>query len=111
MFCVITFLYFYFYTYIESSNLCSSIQAGTGRFELCLDNTIILSGNIFVLDDKNFSKNKTVHQEKNKNTSVLLTPEEVYLGLEQFGYCVGDVFKTIKRVDIFEDGMETLVKL
>jgi len=96
---------FYFLCSLESSELCTSIQAGTGRFELCLNNDIILSGYIFILDNLKFSTNSTVNK-KNDNDSQIVSLEhnEVYSILEQFNYCVGDVLKKIKHVDIFKDG-------
>lgn len=97
--------------YLESADLCIAIQAGTGRFELCLNNKLILTGNIFVLDNFNFNKKSMVHINGDNNTRtpiVSLNSDEVYSSIEQFGYCVGEVFKTIKCVNIFEDGMRWL---
>jgi hypothetical protein len=89
---------------LESKELCSTIQAGTGRFELCLNNKIVLSGNIFVFDDLKFKNTiTTVHKENSCEDLVSLNHDEVYSSLEQFGYCVGNVFKTVKRVDIFKN--------
>lgn len=86
--------------------MCIAIQAGTGCFELCLNNKIILSGNIFIFDELNFNPISNSHNGKGKsNPIVTLSGDEVYSSIEQFGYCVGDVFKTIKYVNIFEDGM------
>lgn len=90
--------------FLESSDLCTAIQAGTGRFELCLNNKIVLSGYIFELE--NFESNIDAHKEiHGGNPIVSLNSNDVYTSLEQFGYCVGDVFKTIKYINIFEDGI------
>ncbi|XP_025423656.1 fatty acid synthase-like [Sipha flava] len=91
----------------QSKELCSTIQAGTGRFELCLNNKIVLSGNIFVFDDLKFKNTiTTVHKENSCEDLVSLNHDEVYSSLEQFGYCVGNVFKTVKRVDIFKNKIQ-----
>jgi len=94
----------------QSSELCTSIQAGTGRFELCLNNDIILSGYIFILDNLKFSTNSTVNKNNDNDSQIVsLEHNEVYSILEQFNYCVGDVFKTIKHVDIFKDELKSNV--
>lgn len=101
------FFFFYKMLNLESEELCSTIQAGTGRFELCLNNKIILSGNIFVLDDlKSYKTTTAVHKENSGVDPLMsLNHDEVYSSLEQFCYCVGDVFKTVKRIDIFKNSM------
>lgn len=91
---------------LEPSDLCTSIQAGTGRFELCLNNKIVLSGNIFVLDGPRRTNSASAERTDNDggNPIVSLDRDEIYASLEQFGYCVGDVFKTLRHINIFEDG-------
>ncbi|XP_060836307.1 fatty acid synthase-like [Rhopalosiphum padi] len=96
---------------IQSGDLCTAIQSGTGRFEVCLNNIIVLSGYIFVFDRLKFNKDATVlHGESNGSDSyprvVSLSHNEVYSSLEQFGFIVGDVFKTIRHADIYEDRLE-----
>lgn len=89
---------------VETADLSTAIQAGTGRFELCLNNKIVLSGNIFEYDRLKFKKNPTASKENDDDSPVVsLSHDEVYSSLEQFGYCVGDSYKTIKHVDIFQD--------
>lgn len=91
--------------FLESSDLCTAIQAGTGRFELCLNNKIVLSGYIFELENFELNTDAITHKEiDGGNPIASLNRGEVYSSLEQFGYCVGDVFKTIKHINIFEDG-------
>lgn len=93
---------------LESPDLCVTIQAGTGRFELCLNNKIVLSGNIFVFDHLKFKKNLTTSRENDDdNLAVSFHHDEVYSIFEQFGYCVGDSYKTTKRVEIFQDSTHT----
>lgn len=77
---------------------------------MCLNNIIVLSGYIFVFDRLKFNKDATVlHGESNGSDSyprvVSLSHNEVYSSLEQFGFIVGDVFKTIRHADIYEDSM------
>lgn len=97
---------------LESSDLCTAIQSGTGRFEVCLNNVIVLSGYIFVLDRLKYKKNETAIQENNGSDNypriISLSHDEVYSSLEQFGYSVGDVFKTIRHADIYEDSMRKI---
>ncbi|XP_022162608.1 fatty acid synthase-like [Myzus persicae] len=96
---------------IQSGDLCTAIQSGTGRFELCLNNTIVLSGYIFVFDQLNSNKDATAVIGENVNSGggssiVSLSHDDVYSSLEQFGCNVGNVFKTIRHVDIYEDRLE-----
>lgn len=92
--------------FLESPDLITAIQAGTGRFELCLNNKIVLSGNIFELEDHKSNMNATTNKENvDDSSTVSLNRDEVYSSFEHFGYCVGDVFKTIKHINIFEDGI------
>jgi len=98
---------------LESGDLCTAIQSGTGRFELCLNNTIVLSGYIFVFDKPKSNKNtKAVHGESvgsgGGKSIVSLSHDDVYSSLEQFGYNVGDVFRTIRHADIYEDSMRKI---
>lgn len=39
---------------------------------------------------------------------VSLSHDDVYSSLEQFGYNVGDVFRTIRHADIYEDSMRKI---
>lgn len=99
--------------FLESGDLCTAIQSGTGRFELCLNNTMVLSGYIFVFDQLSSNKDATtVHVENMSscggNCIVSLSHDDVYSSLEQFGYNVGDVFKTIRHVNIYEDSMQNI---
>jgi len=67
----------------------------------------VLSGNIFALDGAPRSGDDATaapRKENGGNPIVSLGGDEVYAGLEQFGYCAGDAFKTIGRVNIYEDG-------
>ncbi|XP_025202615.1 fatty acid synthase-like [Melanaphis sacchari] len=96
---------------IQSNDLFTSIQSGTGRFEVCLNDTIVLSGYIFIFDHLKFNKNATVLHGKNNGSDsnsciVSLSHDEVYSNFEQFGYSVGDVFKMIRHADIYEDRLE-----
>lgn len=75
---------------------------------------MVLSGNVFALDEYKSSHigktsglnavNGNDDGDSNKPL-VTLSHEEVYSSFEIFDYCVGDVFKTINRVDIFQDGL------
>lgn len=98
---------------LESGDLCTAIQSGSGRFELCLNDTIVLSGNIFSLDKLKSNKNTTAVYGESVGSGggksiVSLSRDDVYLSLEQYHYNVGDVFKTIRHVDIYEDSMHKI---
>lgn len=111
--CKFLILVFCWWFILESGDLCTAIQSGTGRFELCLNNTMVLSGYIFVIDQHSLDKDaKTVHGENLSsgcgNSIVSLSHDEVYSNIEQFGCNVGDVFKTIRHVNIYEDSMRNI---
>lgn len=91
---------------LEALRIC--IQAGTGYFEHCLNKKIVLSGYIFTSDSSSVSKNdvNSIACKENGNDNPILSLDhgEVYSSFELLDYCVGDVFKTIKRIDFFKDG-------
>jgi len=77
---------------------------------VCLSNTIVLSGYIFEFDQFKSNKDATAVLGENGSSGdgssvVSLSHEDVYSSLEQFGCNVGEVFKTIKHVEIYEDSM------
>lgn len=102
---------------IDPGKLRTEIQVGTGYFELCLNKQIVLSGNVYTLNEYKSKYNKTTDPNAFKRNNrcpdgnkplVSLSHEEIYSGFEEYDYCVGDKFKTINRVDIFQDGLFTV---
>ncbi|XP_050542017.1 fatty acid synthase-like [Daktulosphaira vitifoliae] len=93
--------------YSSSSQLYYLIQE-SGKFEVTLDDKIILDGEIkhvrqdysqFVCDDTSH-----LHSE-NTNTNFYLTREELYNALENKGYQLGKNFKTIDQVKFFDQNI------
>lgn len=84
----------------------SFIQSGTGRFELCLEDELILTGKIYTPD----AVDMTSRLSKMYNNSVSKTPHssiskhDLYTMLEFNGYELGEKFRNVSNIDLYFEG-------
>lgn len=85
----------------------SFIQCGSGRFEVCLDNEVILSGKIYLPDAIDMA---TINSKMKYPSTVSGSPyssiskHDLYTLLEQNGYQHGENIKTVTNIDLYFEG-------
>lgn len=91
----------------------SLIQSGSGHFEICLDNEVIIKGKVFRPDtiDINHINPKmkypvTVSDEPYSSIS----KHDLYTMLEHNGYDLGKNFKNVTNIDLHFEGNFTPLK-
>lgn len=87
--------------------LYSLIQCGSGRFEVCLENEIILTGRVYQPDAMDMS----MMSPKMKYPSIVsgephssISKHDLYTSLERNGYDLGEQFKTVTNIDLYFKG-------
>lgn len=89
------------------------IQIGTGHFEYNIDNELIASGQIRFLNEKDFDTKsiKPLILDKISNTyEGHLYEDEIYAMLKNNGYCLGNNYKNIIKLDNSEKLIQGYVK-
>jgi len=89
------------------------IQYGSGLFEYSIDNELVFSGQISLLDEKDFNTKSTqpITLDKLSNTyEGYVLKDEIYAMLENNGYCLGDNYKNIIKIDTSEKYIQGYVK-
>ncbi|XP_050423204.1 fatty acid synthase-like [Adelges cooleyi] len=92
----------------QHNEIYSTIQAGTGRFELCLDSDIIITGTVKVpIDSHDLNKYSEETKKSQQGTpQVSYNHGEIYSSFDHFNYCAGDTFKKLKQINVYETETE-----
>lgn len=99
--------------YVDSRENYIMIQYGSGLFECNIDNELVFSGQISFMDKKDLNTKSTqpIKLDKISNTyDGYLLKDEIYAMLENNGYCLGDSYKNIIKIDTSEKYIQGYVK-
>jgi len=96
-----------FYSLLGSLEFYSLIQCGSGHFEVCLENEVILSGKIFRPDSVDMTP--IIPKMKYPDTvsdvpHSSISKHDLYSLLEYNGYELGEQFKTVTNIDLHFEG-------
>lgn len=91
----------------------SLIQCGTGCFEVCFHDQIILSGRVYRPESINISQNNSKMKYpitvSNNVPYSSISKHDVYTLLEHNGYEFGEKFKTVTNIDLHFEGMTSMI--
>jgi len=103
----ILYLYLYLYLHLDKLELYSLIQCGSGHFEICLENQVIVSGKIFRPDFIDMTPIKPKMKYPDTVSDVphnSISKYDLYSLLEHNGYELGEQFKTVTNIDLHFEG-------
>lgn len=86
----------------------SFIQCGSGRFELCLFDEVIMTGRIHRPDTVDMATVIPKMKYPNSTSDIphsSLSKQALYTLLEQKGYQLGEKFKTVTNIDLYFEGI------
>lgn len=86
----------------------SLIQCGSGRFEVCLGNDVIVTGKVYRPDAMYMAQNS----KKMKYPSIVsdlphssISNHDLYTLLEHNGYDIGSTFRTVSNINLHFEGI------
>lgn len=86
----------------------SFIQCGTGRFEVCYNDEVIISGRVYRPDSINMAelhpKMKYPSTVSNNTPHSSISKNDLYSLLEHNGYELGEHFRTVTNIDLYFEG-------
>lgn len=97
-----------YYFILDTLEFYSLIQCGSGYFEICLENEVIVSGKILRPDDIDMTPIKPKMKYPDTISSLIphssISKHDLYSLLEHNGYELGEQFKTVTNIDLYFEG-------
>lgn len=93
---------------LDTLELYSFVQCGSGRFEVCLDNEIILTGRVYRPDAIDMAPMTTKMKYPNTVSDVphsSISKNDLYTLFEHNGYEIGDKLKSVTNIDLHFEGI------
>lgn len=92
---------------LDTLEFYSLIQCGSGRFEVCLDTEVIITGRIYRPDALDMVSIIPKQKYPNIVSNVpysSISKHDLYTLLENNGYEIGDKFRTVTNIDLHFEG-------
>lgn len=93
---------------LETLQFYSFIQCGTGRFEICYNDEVIVSGRVYQPDSMYMAdlspKMKYPLTVSNNTPYSSVSKHDLYTLLEHNGYELGNYFRNVTNIDLYFEG-------
>jgi len=96
-----------FYLFLDTLEFYSLIQCGSGYFEICLENEVIVSGKIlrpYATDMAPIKPKMKYPDTVSDSPHSSISKHDLYSLLEHNGYELGEQFKTVTNIDLHFEG-------